>query len=171
VLIGVMTPQLAQPVRRRHATAKSFAKTKRGSTPRRQLATMWPIHVDPTVAEAKSMVATLFTLEYLQLADWSIAAPRRPHERDLRRRCGRPEAVRRPCSLVPVSMPRTAPRRSWLYGPDREVGAHREDVLASEASVLVGYCRNFNEPATWTQSPLERRTAHRPSCAPTIPRR
>jgi len=23
-------------------------------------------------------------------------------------------------------------------------------------------------PATWTQSPLERRTAHRPSCAPTI---
>jgi len=41
-----------------------------------QLATMWPdVTSTPTVAEAKSMVATLFTLEYLQLADWSIAAP------------------------------------------------------------------------------------------------
>jgi len=64
------------------------------------------------------MVATLFTLEYLQLADWSIAAPTKTLTNEIYAvGVAAQKQFEEPCSLVPVSMPRTAPRPKLVIRP------------------------------------------------------
>jgi len=119
------------------------------------------------------MVATLFTLEYLQLADWSIAAPTKTLTNEIYAvGVAAQKQFEEAMSFSPGFNASHSAKAEAGYTALIEKSARTvKTFLASEASVLVGTAATSMTPATWTQSPLERRTAHRPSCAPTIPRR
>jgi hypothetical protein len=149
VLIGVMTPQLAAASTTASRNREEFCQDEaRLYAAPAQLATMWPdVTSTPTVAEAKSMVATLFTLEYLQLADWSIAAPTKTLTNEIYAvGVAAQKQFEEAMFFSPGFNASHSAKAEAGYTALIEKSARTvKTFLASEASVLVGYCRNFND--------------------------
>ena len=113
-----------------------------------QLATMWPdVTSTPSAAQASSMVGTLFTMEYSQFTVWSFTAPTKKlqtqiYATGLAAEKQYEEAMFfNPNSNASQSAAAKARYTAIIKRSARTV----KDFLASEASVLVGLCRHFND--------------------------
>jgi len=148
VLIGVMTPQLAAASTTASRNREEFCQDEaRLYAAPAQLATMWP---DVTS-----------TRRWLRRNQWSPPSSpwntcnsltgrsphhEDPHERDLRRRCGRQKQFEEAMFFSPGFNASHSAKAEAGYTALIEKSARTvKTFLASEASVLVGYCRNFND--------------------------
>lgn len=153
VLLGATTPQLADaasastsssPAQFCQAEAMLYAAPA-------QLAAMWPdVTSTPTVAQAKHMVGTLFTLGYMQFGAMAIAAPTTALKARLTAANLASEKQFEEATFFNpgFNASHTAAAEAGYTALIEKSAGTVKRFLASEASVLVGYCRGFNDTRT-----------------------
>lgn len=113
-----------------------------------QLAKMWPdITSTPSVVQAKAMVSTLFSMDYLQaFGDMSMDAPTKALKAGLyalnlasQKQFGEATFFNPSFNISHTA----ASEAGYTAIIEKSAGTVKK-FLASKASVLVGYCRGFN---------------------------
>jgi hypothetical protein len=156
VLLGALAPQLAG------ATSASLSKSLALATfcqdeamlyaAPAQLAKMWPdVTSTPTVTQAKDMVTRLYSMtDSHQIGDLSIDAPTKALKAELYAvyLAGQKQLEEATFFKPGASVSHTAAADAGYTTLIEKSAATVKKFFASQASVLVGYCRDFNNTRT-----------------------
>jgi hypothetical protein len=113
-----------------------------------QLAKMWPdVTSTPTVAQAKNMVTRLYTMSYQEFGNFSIDAPTKALHAGIYAVGLASEKQFGEASFFSpgFNISHTAAAEAGYTAIIEKSAAAVKKFFASQATVLVGYCRGFND--------------------------
>lgn len=155
VLLGALAPQLAGAAGAslsKSLALATFCQSEAGlyAAPA-QLAKMWPdVTSTLTVTQAKDMVPRLYAMDYQQFGDWSIDAPTKLLKAGLYAlNLASDKQFEEATFFNPdFNVSHTAAAEAGYTTLIEKSAGTIKKFLASQASVLVGYCRGFNNTRT-----------------------
>ena len=112
---------------------------------------MWPdVTATPTVARAKAMVSSLFAMGYTRFGDLEIAAPTTALKKELSavNLASQKQFEEATFFNLSFNASHTAAAEAGYTALIEKSARAVKKFLASQASVLVGYCRGFNNTRT-----------------------